>query len=210
MVFMTQVRGVKEGYGHNPSFFMAQHELTRLTQDYRTQHGTWFVDVGLEMSENHHAYLWRTDAHARIVEALVGLPAGTAARRASPTNWVYARDITAHLMDLSGFRLPLDGNLQGNCGAQYIQVYTTDKALTYQLAQGHHSKRMSGMMGLKGNPPTFVSDLFEAFNRAANAMDVVARVELRVPLRNAPRILLGVDDAFLRHNLVVIRRDIWW
>jgi hypothetical protein len=210
LVFMTQVRGVKEAYGHNPSPFMARIELARLTESINTDEGVWFVDVGFEISGNGEAYLWRTDAHSRVLEAMVGLMPGAATRRVSPTNWSYARDINAHLLDLSGFRMPLEGNLQGDCEAKYIQIYTTDKALTYRLTRGQHSKKMSGMMALKGNPPTFVTDLFDAFNDAAIRMDVVARVEVRVPLRRATGVLLRVDDEFLRHNLVVINRDVWW
>jgi hypothetical protein len=66
MMFMVQIRGVKEAFGHNPNQDMAQLELDRLLEDFDTSSGTWFVDVGLEISERGHAYLWRTDAHTRI------------------------------------------------------------------------------------------------------------------------------------------------
>jgi hypothetical protein len=205
--FMVQIRGVKEAHGHNPSRFMAQQELRLLTADLQTDEGSWFVDVGFEISEDGRAYLWRTDAHRRIVEAVVGLSSGS---RASPTNWRYARDTNAHIVGLSGFRLTLDGRAIGRNNIRYIQVYTSDKALTYHLERGMHSKTMTGMMALKGNPPIFVKTLFDAFASASENMDVAARIEVRVPLNHARDVLLGVDDEFLRHNLVVIARSTWW
>jgi hypothetical protein len=211
MRFMIQIRGVKEAHKHNPTARMANFELDRLLDNFDHENGQWFVDVGYEIAEPGFAYLWRTDAHSRIVEAVAGLDEGAARQQASPARRTYKRDINAHLVDISGFRMPLSTPaLRGQHQIHYIQAYTTDKALTYHLQDGRYSKTMTGTMALSGNPPDFISSLYAAFSAAAQAMDVIARLEVRVPLRHARDALMHVEHNFLEDNLIVIRRNTWW
>ena len=72
-VYMVQIKGVKEANRHNPELQDAQQALDRFTESVNTQNGIWFVDIGLEISEEDKAYQWRTDSHAIILVEATGL-----------------------------------------------------------------------------------------------------------------------------------------
>jgi hypothetical protein len=89
-------------------------------------------------------------------------------------------------------------------------MYTTDKSVTYQLAGGKHSKHLVPSAAFKGDPPTFVRGLFEAYMDAATKNHVSARVEVRVPLSRAKRVMTVWPNDLLSRMLVMFNRDRWW
>jgi hypothetical protein len=210
MVYLIQIKGVKEANRHNPNDYDSETALQHLLSNLDTSSGTWFVDVGLEISEPEKAYQWRTDGHAAVLQHALSVNRAQATRATSSTSNNYERDISAHLLDLSGCRIDLNGHSKGPHGVEYIQLYTTDKAVVYHLERGRHSKFMTGNQALQGQPPKFTQDLYSAFYNAGNSNDCAARVELRVPLDAAATVLLGMPDELLMESLVVFPRKVWW
>jgi hypothetical protein len=210
MVYMIQIKGVKEGHRHNPDYQQAQVALENFLEGIDTSHGSWFVDVGLEVSEPEKAYLWRTDSHAACIQEMVDVGQRRAIAATNISNRLYSRDLTSHILDLAGFRLNLVGQSKGRWNTEYVQLYTTDKALVYHLEKGRHSKQITGREIICGNPPTFIQDLYKSFRNALNSVDCAARAELRVPVSHARDVLLEISPELLSRSLVVYPRKIWW
>jgi hypothetical protein len=210
MVFMVQMKGVKEATRHNPTVAMAAQQLDQLLQPLNIHDGTWYIDVGLELSQQGLAYIWRSDGHRHILANMLPLALNRATSATDPNSWGYQQDLSAHLMDLSGCRVDLRGGERGQNLVEYVQLYTTDKATTYHLERGRHSKHMTGTMALDGNPPRFIESLYGVFQNACQSIDVAARIEFRVPLAAARQVLLGMDNAAMSQGLVVLPRVDWW
>ena len=210
MTYMIQIKGVKEGNRHNPNQADSQTALELFLADIDTNDGTWFVDVGLEISENAKVYQWRTDSHASVLQEVLGINRRQADSATNPSNWRYSRDMSSHILDLSGCRVDLTSGQKGPHMVEYTQLYTTDKAVVYHLERGRHSKVMTGHEAIRGKPPKFTEELYAVFFNSRNEVDCAARAELRVPLAQAASALLGISNAALSRSLVVYPRKIWW
>jgi hypothetical protein len=209
-VYMIQIKGVKEAHRHNPNLQDAQYALQQFTENLDARDGTWFVDVGLEISEEENAYQWRTDSHATILEEATGLSQEDSVRLTNVSSRHYQRDRSSHLLDLSGCRIDLPANRKGPWRAEYVQLYTTDKSVVYHLEKGRHSKFMTGNEALQGCPPKFLTELYDLFFNCRDRVDCAARIELRVPLESGPQVLLDFPPDVKARTLVVFPRKVWW
>lgn len=205
MVFMTQIQGVKEAHQHHP--VDADTYLRRILNGVDTSGGVWFVDVGFEVSERGRVYQWRADAHWRIIQEVTGLSERLSRRAADPTNWGYGRDISAHLLDLCGCRLTLASD--GPFNACYLQLYHTEKQLTYHHEGYHHAKHITCAMAMDKRS-NYMEDMVGAFQAALKNMDGAARVELRVPLQFATAVMPLISNAALSVCLATFEREDWW
>lgn len=89
-------------------------------------------------------------------------------------------------------------------------MYTTDKALTYLVRNGHHSKYLEYMSPIIGTAATFCDNLYNAYTDAQNRNDVAARVEVRIPLVNAETVLLDIPNDLIKRSIVNFHRIRWW
>jgi hypothetical protein len=210
LIYMIQVKGVKEANRHNPNPHDAEVSLQRFLSDFDTSSGSWFVDVGLEISERGKSYQWRSDSHHVVFREALDLSEATAAAVSRRSNRAYFRDISSHLLDLAGCRVDLIPRFKGPHQIEYIQMYTTDKAIVHHLEKGRHTKYMSGPEALSGQPPKFIVELYQAFYNARDVLDCAARIELRVPLEASTEVLLGLSDQLLAQCLVVFPIRTWW
>jgi len=214
MLFQFQVRGVKGGTFHGCNRLAARTALDELLSDYTIdEEDQWFIDVGLEFSmpDPARALLWRTDCHTHVVSHLFANNFELAAKITAFGSKYYSRDLSSHLPDVSGCRVRIaefsDDPVRNPSGIKYIQMYTNDKALTYQLANGRHSKHLTGNGALKGDPPQFVRGLFDAYMDAAPHNHVNSRIELRVPLSNACEVLTSWPNDLLSRTMMKFNRD---
>ncbi|KAJ8585642.1 hypothetical protein M405DRAFT_710294, partial [Rhizopogon salebrosus TDB-379] len=134
MLFMVQIQGVKEANQHRPddpddameSVFTLMNDLDiALLQEPHC-----WIDVGLEISDPGHAFQWMTDAHHILISHFTSMTPHQAAGYVNRPARSYSRDVAAGLPHLSGFRATFELNRRDPV---YIQAYTTDKALIYQL-----------------------------------------------------------------------------
>ena len=79
----------------------------------------------------------------------------------------YYRDISEHLPSLSGFRLEPSIRASRIDGAVYIQVYTTDKAVMYNVEGEHHTKHLTTAEVLgPQQPPQTLNGLYTIYEKA--------------------------------------------
>lgn len=211
VVFQFQIQGVKDLYQHNRTAAEAEDQLDVLMQPFDSATGEWFIDVGLDIHEEGVIFQWRTTAHGRLLSHLLDIDDARANRACNLHNRRYHRDIAAHLPDLSGFRLALQRTEGGLLEAVYIQAYTSDKALAYQRFKDYFALYLTGHMAVKGMPPIQVVDFYDLERDAAKNTSCSVRLEIRVPLKSARRVLMrAVPEWLLNASILVFSLPAWW
>jgi hypothetical protein len=215
--FCHTIRGTKHATQHSWNAISADFALTEFLLDARipveaTYEGMWWIDIGLEISSDEGACLqWRTSSHFHIVKEILQITDQHAQRITSLGSTKYARDMVSHLTAVSGCRIEPGVQAEGPFRAAYVQMYTTDKAITYNPDGKYHGKAMTleNAMG-KVQPPHFVEGLFDVYRNAVSSNGSNARVEVRVPLDFAKTVLLDLDVGVIRQSLLSFTRDEWW
>ncbi|TFK59512.1 hypothetical protein BDN72DRAFT_905777 [Pluteus cervinus] len=216
LVFLHQLRGLKHSSIHAATEEMATVALMAFLKennitDSVVSDGTWWIDVGLEISSNDgHCLAWRTDSHFHVVRKTLGINDRKAKRITSQGSTKYTRDVTSHLPTISGCRIAPGKLARGDYDTQYLQMYTTDKSLTYLPDGGHFRKFLKASDVLKGKDQAFIDGLYNVYIKASESNSALARIEVRVPINCGLDVLLNLDDALLRQSLVAIPLKEWW
>jgi hypothetical protein len=180
---------------------------------HATETGYWFIDVGVEYSamDGPECLQWSTSSHFHVVRDVLRIPDNHASRITSIGSTKYARDVVSHLPAVSGCRIEPGIQAEGPFEVQYFQMYTTDKAITYNPEGGYHGKAitMDVAMG-PSQPPPFLNGLYGVYRSAMDENASNARIEVRVPFRHATRVLLNVDSHVIRNSLMSFTLDEWW
>ena len=219
MVFLVQIRGVKNSRRHNPDEnqapvalrdFITQNHLD--VDDMMDPANAVYVDVALEASSSYFGdcFSWRTDKHFDVLKNVLRITDAHAERLSSVGSGQYSRDLTSHLPGVSGGRHRLGRSAQGPYNARYLQTYPTCKALTYRLDKGHFAKFITPSDILNGKAPAFCANLYDLYRNAASSNASAARVEVRVSIGSANEVLLDMDDDFFRQALVAFPKSVWW
>jgi hypothetical protein len=173
--------------------------------------GKWWVDVGVEISSTEENCLaWRTDSHVHLVQAICAIDDRNTKRITSPGSSKYARDLISHLSQVSGCQIQPGVHGQGPNEVAYLQLYCTDKSLTYRVDQGHHGKFIICDDVVKRKADKFIDNLYMLYINAADKHNAHARMEIRVPLHFAHSVLLNIDDNLLLESLVSFPAKEWW
>lgn len=215
--FLHTIRGTKHGTQHSWDAESAELALHEYLFDASipltaTEEGIWWIDVAAEIRSDNTACLqWRTSSHFHIVRDILEIPDHHAQRITSLGSSKYARDLVSHLTAVSGCRIEPGVQARGRFQAAYVQMYTTDKAITYNPEGIHHAKSMTikDAMG-QTQPPSFSTGLFGVYRDAVGNNSSNARVEVRVPLDFATTVLLGLDRHVIRHSLLSFTSAEWW
>ena len=219
LLFLHQIRGMKAATGHDMDIQSARNTLQDFLQENSiveeyTEEGLWYIDVGLEIrSLEGMCLLWRTDSHPHVVKHVTRLSEQHATRITNPGSQQYARDLSSHLLDVSGCRITPGRQGEGCFHVSYLQLYSTDKSLTYNPEGIHFSKAMSCADAIgRDQPPSFTSSLFQLYRNAAlhNNSNANARLEVRVPLRWATSVLLDFSPQLIQDSLVAFSNNSWW
>jgi len=218
LVFLHQIRGVKHATSHSLRTRSARDALrTFLGQNHLEPaildlDNSWWVDVGIEVDSKEKSCLaWRTDSHFHIVHQVMGLSEYRADKITTPGSSKYTRDMASHLTAVSGCRIAPGDRSRGPYDVQYLQMYTTDKSLTYRQDQGHYSKFITCTAILKGRAMGYIKSLYDLYRNAIKTSHSLARLEVRVPLAKADEVLLhSIDEDILRDSLVSFPREEWW
>lgn len=228
-IFLHNVRGTKHGTAHD----MSEEGATPALEEYLDElclsltgvaddtddnpHGIWFIDVGLEIyydmegrgAEQEPCLQWRSDAHPHVVKHVLDIDLVNANRIATPGSSSYSRDLVSHLTDVSGCRITPGLNAEGRYEACYLQLYTTDKSVTYSPEGSHHGKTFSCKNAMaEGN--TYCNSIYEIYHRAMDKNSSHARMEVRVPLKSATSVLTSLDYGLVSRSLVSFDPDVWW
>ncbi|TFK60080.1 hypothetical protein BDN72DRAFT_779859, partial [Pluteus cervinus] len=207
IVFGAQVRGVKLHNSHENDEQGPVDVLGDISQNLDVTTGSWWVDVGLEVMEAGRAILWRSDAHVKLMTAVLGISEDDALSLKRSRN--HEKDISSHLTSVAGFRVKCREH-PGEFEAAYLQAYTTDKGATYHREGRNVAKRITTGMAMEGTPPKFCTSLERTYEDCATKTDVAARLEVRVPLRYATSALANLPVRVLRECVLNMSRAVWW
>ena len=216
LVFLHQIRGVKNSSQHSPYKEDGEIALEEwLDINYLRNEdlllGEWWVDVGLQISSDEEECLaWRTDSHFHLLQEVLRIPAHQAHRISSISSSKYTRDMTSHLTAVSGCRINPGPRAEGPYSVQYLQLYTTDKSLTYRQDKGHHGKFITCVDVLDGKAERYCENLYQVYLAAIKDNFSLARIEVRVPIEHATSVLLHIQRASISEWLVSFPRIVWW
>lgn len=206
MFFMTQVRGTKGATWHAGNAAAAREHLEDYKADFAMDDkDLWWIDVGAELFIPGRALVWRRDGHTKLLRHLLHFSARDASTLANAADV----DVAAHLSDVAGFRVKIDQR-PNHHHATYLQAYTTDKSAVYHRDGYRAAKYLSGAAALKGAPPKYLDSLYHLYEACQVELDCSARVEVRVPLEQADRVLLNLSAQFCDETVLNFERDTWW
>lgn len=214
IVFLHQIRGVKDSSFHSVTQDAADQALAEFCDGESldpTFKGSWWIDVGLQITSLHKDSLaWRTDSHGRIVQEIFQQTEAHARLLTSIGSSQYTRDMTSHLPQVSGCRIDPGPQRMGRYEVAYCQLYTTDKSLTYRQDQGRHGKFITCSDVIKGKANDFIDRLYSLYINAMDKNHSQARMELRVPISFASQVLLNFNVDVIRRGLVSFPSVEWW
>ncbi|KAB5587678.1 hypothetical protein CTheo_8881 [Ceratobasidium theobromae] len=160
----------------------------------------WFLDIGINFLlpsplGGYACPLPAAEAHATILSHVLEQDMATCIRWANGYGGYYQRDELAQLKALAGFRFT-NPNPEVN-GICYVQLYTSDKSVIYNLNLPNHAKRITTWQILgdwdKARMHHF-QPLIAAFREASGAHEMSVRLEVRVEFSQYPFVQLRVPD----------------
>jgi hypothetical protein len=172
--------------------------------------GSWWIDVGLEYSSQWGRCLqWMTGSHRDVVKEALRIDDLHASRITSLGSSKYSRDLASHLPAVSGCRIEPGALAKGRHEAAYLQMYTTDKSVTYQAKEKKKATSITmnkAMMGAE----VFTSGLFETYHQASTEISSNGRIEVRVPWRFKTEALLDIDSTVICDSMLSFSKEEWW
>ncbi|KAI6154543.1 hypothetical protein BKA82DRAFT_172616 [Pisolithus tinctorius] len=176
----------------------------------------WLIDVGLEFGNPEKVVTWRHNGHVDIIEHLI--PDLENAADVLERSSRYYEDHHMHLKDIAGFRWTPGRHSHI---IKYIQAYTTEKAVSYQLHDGiFRPRKPSELISVSR-----LDRLLEDLDRQAKILFTCtgdgttgdptpqcgcARLEVRVPLNNAQIILANFPRWLINETMVQLPARLWW
>jgi hypothetical protein len=225
LFFIHTIRGIKHGTQHQVTEDAAHLALHRMLEEANipssaTLRGSWWIDVGLEFNAveteveaelRKDCLQWMTTSHSRVVQEALEIEAHNADRITKLGSSKYSRDLASHLPGVSGCRIEPGTRAEGPYQAAYIQLYTTDKSVTYSLQGNRHAKEITIQEAMgKEQPVQFIQKLYHTYKEASIKTPANARIEMRVPLEAGTRALLYVDHSVYRQLMLCFSRREWW
>ncbi|KAM5530101.1 hypothetical protein V8D89_016230, partial [Ganoderma adspersum] len=220
--FEIEVKGVKGTTLHNPSDPDARSAALDRVLDPLVLRDIgaaelatdWFVDVALEVHEPGHCLMWSTEGHSRVIEhTLPSLDEEQAQSLTHSSKFIL--DPAAHLTAFAGFRLE-PGRLGSSDHITYLNVYTTDKAATYQLNNGVYRRRSCTDL-LPKNIDKLLEDIdkiTETLSICAgddgDTQDGAARLEARVNIAFAEETLISMSTEVIDSCIIAVPSILWW
>ena len=218
--FMVQLRGTKGMF----SFPFHDADARRIAFNnlisdlnlvpHSAELDNWYVDIGLELALPDHVLQWTAASHNAILAHVLPSLSPQAISTLHNSS-AFQLDLSAHLYDLAGFRLPT--GTRGHADQVfYVNCYTTDKSVTYQLHNGifkphRPSDLYPGKISkLLADVNAISSTFSECAGLTGSPQDGTARLELRVGLSKALTALSSFPLHLIRLSVVCIPDPIWW
>ncbi|QRV78013.1 DEAD (Asp-Glu-Ala-Asp) box polypeptide 58 [Ceratobasidium sp. AG-Ba] len=190
--------------------------ILSIFETYRFEVDHWFIDIGMNIrlprpTGRSLCPLPAVAAHASILSHLLGIDMATC------TEWVengghhYQRDELAGLKALAGFRFLVPANL--DLGIYYIQLYTSEKILIYNLNLPHHSKRVTSWQLLEAFDKwreSHFQPLLQVFQDAAASHEMYMRLEVRVEYHQYPHTLLRIPNNLVASWMYAAESHVYW
>ncbi|KAG8704322.1 hypothetical protein FRC08_002293 [Ceratobasidium sp. 394] len=178
----------------------------------------WYIDIATSLSgrlagpDGFPVSLFvDSELHPEIINHFSGKPLGNCSTWVKKRSGGYQKDEVAHVGRFAGFRITFD--TPGAYGIRYLQVYTTEKSVTYHVDGRKRAKRTSPHLVLKDwetERDQHFSPLAEAYFHAAASHPVAVRIESRVPFEAYPYVHLELTGATLEPWLLCVRNTHIW
>ncbi|KAG8711487.1 hypothetical protein FRC08_015830 [Ceratobasidium sp. 394] len=233
-VFLLEMRGLKtrDGSMHAPpepdsvvrdGFVDADNPRVRAVEQILSafhtadfEPGCWFIDLGLnfKVPSPHGGYdcpLPAVEAHASILAHILGADMATCIDWVRGRGGHYQRDELAQLKAVGGFRFVNPDAAE--TGIHYIQLYTSDKSITYNLNLAHKARRITTRQVLddwdKVRKDHF-QPILAALENASAAHDMSSRIEVRIDTDQFPFAQQRVPDELARGWHFAVPPKRWW
>ncbi|KAI9069961.1 hypothetical protein FKP32DRAFT_1558698, partial [Trametes sanguinea] len=221
-IYMIELRGTKGMFSFPFEDADARQEaFNRLVEHIDlelegTHHNlpNWYCDVGLEIARQDHVVQWLSASHHRLLAHSLPSQSEAAIDKLLKGS-KYSSDVSGHVFDLAGFR--------ANPGARgrldrvfHVNVYTTDKSVTYQLHKGAFTAHRTtslypGTIGALQNDLNTIAEVFaECAGSKGETQDGTARFEVRVGVNQCLAALTTFPEDLLRRSAVCIPNSTWW
>jgi hypothetical protein len=216
IVFLHQIRGVKDANCHAPTEEDAEEYMDRFLMTHGLDRdllsaATSYIDIGMELYHIRHlCCAIMTARHSHIVEAIAEISPDKAARITKITSSKYEMDPASGLIGASGFRITLGSQAEGRYSIAYMQAYLTDKAVTYSPENGHYGKAISALNIVKGKGEAFCGSLYRLYRSAMEENFSAVRIECRVPFQFANEVLVDFSRSRVARSLLCFERHEWW
>lgn len=150
--FLYEIQGIKGLTVHNPLSHFARSRAIRdalimfdfdmlFEPEGDAECHVW-LDLALEAYADGKIVHWRTDGHLQAIRFGLGSPNIAAVQSLMRSNG-YQLDKVATLTDVAGCRVKVSGSVSNQTDCVYIQLYGTDKELTYNKNHAGQFSRMS-------------------------------------------------------------------
>lgn len=223
--FYHEFRGLKGATQHSINGALQAFQL--LTRNFWLDMPTeeWWIDVGIEVYSPGKVLQWHNSSHEALLRFVLPEASAQAEQDARwdemLTRAVHGsnmkKDTSAQIYELQGFRLTTRqvGALDDTI---YLNVYTTDKANTYQLHKGMYRHHWPSDL-LPDNMPNTLKDVksignvFSACsgqNSEDNVQPGSARIEVRTALDRAFEALPTLSAEILESSVVGFDAVDWW
>jgi hypothetical protein len=218
--FVHELRGTKGGSIHDPGSDEERRAAVagvfHIFDRNMLNEEDWVVDVALEVRHEGHVLQWLTKGHRCILEFILKSASAEQISSVLSSQTQYHLDLSAQLGDLGGFRA-LPSSRGAADSVSYINVYTTDKSATYQLHEGVFRRRKAWHLF-----PDNIGSLLKDLTRIASSfqacagdatlpgLEANARLEIRVPLRLADKVLVHLPDPLIQQSLAMFDCPTFW
>ncbi|KAI6140231.1 hypothetical protein BKA82DRAFT_151863, partial [Pisolithus tinctorius] len=219
--FVHEFRGWKGATVHDPldaqDRDLALQKFTDVLLMERIDPDSWYIDVGLEFGQHDKVVTWRATGH-EIVLAHCLPSLDQEVIDPIVTKSTFHIDHMMHLKDLTGFRY-VPGRKGHDDEVHYIQAYTTEKTMSYQLHPGLFTPLDPTSLLTTDNLKTIIKKteemskiLFECTggSEGGRAQEGCARLEVRVGFSQALSALTTIPSRLLRYCLVPLPAKSWW
>ncbi|KAG8720475.1 hypothetical protein FRC08_000123 [Ceratobasidium sp. 394] len=237
--FVIEGRGLKYKYAsnHDPplepladeggTLYDANNERTQalgaLLADFKPEmftKGDWFLDIGTTLSGSREdedgllrpvSLFVNSRYHAEITNFYSGKPIGVCQHWVTTGSGGYHKDEIAHLGDIAGFRIDFDE--PGEDGVHYLQVYSSEKSVTYHIDHLMKAKRTSPhavLTNWKRERDAYFAPLRHAFANASASHSVAVRIESRVGFESYPHVHLMVPGHSIALWLYQMDNTAYW
>ncbi|TFK16729.1 hypothetical protein FA15DRAFT_711465 [Coprinopsis marcescibilis] len=219
--FLHEIRGLKSASYHAHDELAAEEALEEFWGDHcvdpealeNPQCHCW-IDIGGEVSSNHpdgpKCLAWLAEAHPNLLIEVAKLSRRRANALTVVGNGKYYRDPTSHFIDLCGFRAMPGVRSQGPYKMVYCQAYQTCKSVTAIHDGNDFAKRITVNDMLTSKKATYIDNLIDLYEASQHRVVSCARIEVRVPLRYANTVMLGLNPSVFRDSLASIDVADWW
>src|SRR5258705_3880206 len=207
-LFLHEYRGTKSSSHHSPEKADERQASLENVMDLfdfqMLDPGQWVVDVGLEIRQEGRILQWLTEGHRRILTYLLPSAPEEHISAILKSDAQYDCDITSQLGELGGFRSS-PGSRGKADQVSYINVYTTDKSVTYQLHNGVFRRRkpwhlFPSSISQLSKDMKYIGNAFESCASDGTAgLEGNARMEIRVPVSLANMVLID-----LPYNVIAV------